>query len=113
VPDQEDDMAYVVAAHWRAKEGCEDKLAAVVEEMLPLSRSEPGNVFYQANRSLEDPRLFFFYEQYTDEAGYQAHMDSPHFTRLVKEYAIPELLEDRTRAFYTTFGDERGGLPPA
>ena len=45
---------------------------------------------------------FFLYEQYAGEAGYQAHMDSEHFTRLVKEEAIPRLLESRERAFYVT-----------
>ena len=52
--------------------------------------------------------LFFLYEQYVDEAGYEAHMDSEHFTRLVKEEAIPDLLEAREREFYETIGDERG-----
>ena len=104
-------MAYVVAAHWRAKEGSEERLAALIEELIPLSRREPGNLFYQAHRTPDDPRLFFLYEQYADEAAYEAHMDSEHFTRLVKELAIPELLEERTRAFYTTFFDERGGIP--
>ena len=103
-------MAYVVAARWRAKEGCEDKLAQVIAELIPLSRSEPGNLFYQANRSVDDPRLFFFYEQYADEAAYLAHGESDHFTRLAHNYAIPELLEDRRREFFTTFFDDRGGL---
>jgi hypothetical protein len=35
-------------------------------------------------------------------ALYQAHMDSEHFTRLVKEEAIPALLESRERAFDVT-----------
>ena len=70
----------------------------------------PGNVFYQAQRSVEDPRLFYLYEQYVDEAGYEAHMESEHFTRLVKQEAIPELLEDRERAFYETIDDHAGGL---
>jgi quinol monooxygenase YgiN len=103
-------MAYVVSAHWRAKEGKADRLAAVIEELAPPSREEPGNLFYQAHRAVEDPQLFYLYEQYADEAAYQAHMDSDHFTRLVKEEAIPELLETRERAFYTTIIDERGGL---
>jgi quinol monooxygenase YgiN len=103
-------MAYVVSAHWRAKEGKEDRLAELIEELAPPSRAEPGSVFYQAQRSVDDPRLFYLYEQYADEAAYQAHMDSEHFTRLVKEEAIPELLEARERAFYTTIIDERGGL---
>ena len=103
-------MAYVVSAKWRAKEGREDRLLEVIREMTAPSRAEPGNLFYQAQRSLEDPRLFYLYEQYTDEAGYQAHQDSEHFTRLVKEEAIPELLEDREREFYETIDDDAGGL---
>jgi quinol monooxygenase YgiN len=103
-------MAYVVAAHWRAKEGKAERLAALIEELAPPSRGEPGNRFYQAQRSVDDPQLFFLYEQYADEAAYEAHMATEHFTRLVKEEAIPELLESRERAFYTTIIDERGGL---
>jgi len=103
-------MAYVVSAHWRAKEGKEDRLAALIEEMTPPSRAETGNLFYQAQRSVDDPQLFYLYEQYADEAAYEAHMDSEHFTRLVKGEAIPELLEARERAFYTTMVDDRGGL---
>ena len=103
-------MAYVVSAHWRAKQGKEDRLAELIEELAPPSRAEPGSLFYQAQRSVDDPSLFYLYEQYADEAAYQAHMDSEHFTRLVKEEAIPELLESRERAFYTTLIDERGGL---
>ena len=103
-------MAYVVSAKWRAKEGKADRLVEVIEEMTPPSRAEPGCRFYQAQRSIEDPQLFFLYEQYADEAAYGAHMDSQHFTRLVKEEAIPELLEDRAREFYETIGDEAGGL---
>jgi quinol monooxygenase YgiN len=106
-------MAYVVSAKWRAKEGKEERLLEVIREIAWPSRAEPGNVFYQAQRSLEDPRLFFLYEQYVDEAGYQAHQDSEHFTRLVKEEAIPELLEDREREFYETIDDHAGGLTGA
>jgi quinol monooxygenase YgiN len=103
-------MAYVVSAHWRAKEGKEQRLAEVIAEITPPSRAEPGNLFYQAHRAPDDPQLFYLYEQYVDEAAYEAHMDSEHFTRLVKQEAIPELLEDRERAFYETLGDDRGGL---
>jgi quinol monooxygenase YgiN len=103
-------MAYVVTAKWRANEGKADRLLEVIHEMTAPSRAEEGCLFYQAQRSTEDPDLFFMYEQYVDEAGYQAHMDSEHFTRLVKGEAIPELLEDRERAFYETIDDAAGGL---
>jgi quinol monooxygenase YgiN len=103
-------MAYVVAAKWRAHPGKADRLLEVIQEMTPPSRAEPGCVFYQAQRSEEDPNLFFLYEQYADQAGYEAHMESEHFTRLVKQEAIPDLLVAREREFYTTIGDHAGGL---
>ena len=103
-------MAYVVCAKWTAREGHDDRLAQICEEMTEPSRAEPANRFYQAHRAPDDSRLFFLYEQYEDEAGYEAHMASEHFTRLVKEEAIPELLEERRREFFTTLGDDRGGL---
>lgn len=95
-------MAYVVCAKWTAKEGKEDRLAQICEEMTEPSRAEPGNLYYQVQRAPENPRLFFLYEQYVDEGGYEAHMASEHFTRLVKEEAIPEVLEAREREFYET-----------
>ena len=94
-------MAYVVSALWRANEGKEERLAEVIAEMTEPSRAEPGNHFYQAHRSPENPRLFYLYEQYEDEGAYQAHMDSEHFTRLVKGEAIPNL-EARERECYIT-----------
>jgi quinol monooxygenase YgiN len=95
-------MAYVVCAKWTAKEGMEDRLEQICSEMTEPSRAEPGNLFYQAQRSPDNRRLFFLYEQYEDEAGYEAHMASEHFTRLVKEEAIPNILESREREFYET-----------
>ncbi|MBV9229143.1 MAG: antibiotic biosynthesis monooxygenase [Chloroflexi bacterium] len=95
-------MAYVVAAMWRAKKGQEETIKRVIEIMTPLSRQEPGCLYYQAQISTTDPQLFFLYEQYVDEAGYEAHMATPHFERYVRGEAIPNL-ESRDRAFYETF----------
>jgi len=95
-------MAYVVIAKWTAKEGEEEAVADAIRKLVGPSRAEPGMILYQGHRDPANPRLFVFYEQYVDEAAYQAHMDSEHFTRLVKQEAIPELLESRERAFYVT-----------
>jgi quinol monooxygenase YgiN len=69
--------------------------------MGPLSRQEPGCLFYQAHRSPDDPRVFFLYEQYADESGYEAHQATPHFERYIKGKAIPRL-ESRERSFFVT-----------
>jgi len=94
-------MAYVVAATYRAKAGEEERIREILEQMAPLSRAEPGMRFYQAHRSPDDPRVFFLYERYDDQAGYEAHMASEHFVRLIRGEAIPRL-ENRERAFYVT-----------
>ncbi|HEY4386348.1 MAG TPA: antibiotic biosynthesis monooxygenase family protein, partial [Ktedonobacteraceae bacterium] len=91
----------VVAALWKAKPGKAEIVAEVIETMTPLSRQEPGCLYYQAQRSIDDPDLFFLYEQYTDPAAYEAHMATPHFEEHVRGRAIPNL-ESRERSFYQT-----------
>jgi quinol monooxygenase YgiN len=94
-------MSYVVAATYRCRAGEEETVREILETMAPLSRGEPGCLFYQAHRSPDDPHVFFLYEQYTDEAGYEAHQATEHFERYIKGEAIPRL-ESRERAFYET-----------
>jgi quinol monooxygenase YgiN len=95
-------MAYVVCAKWIAKEGEADSVAAAVRELAAPSKAEPGVLLYQAHRDPENSNVFFFYEQYTDEAAYQAHVESDHFKQYGFGEAIPRL-ESRERAFYQTW----------
>lgn len=94
-------MAYVVAATYTCKPGEADAVRTELEAMAPLARQEPACILYQAHRSPDDPAVFFLYEQYRDEAGYQAHLRTEHFERHIKGGAIPRL-EKRERAFYVT-----------
>jgi len=95
-------VSFVVTAVWTAKNGQEDAVAAAVEQLVEPSRNEPGNLVYQPHRDPENPAVFFFYEQYSDRAAYEAHGASDHFKKLGFETAIP-LLESRERAFYETW----------
>lgn len=94
-------MAYVVIAYWHAKEGHAEDIANIIKIMTPLSQQEPGCLYYQAQRSLDDSNLFILYEQYADQAAYEAHAATAHFERYVKGQAIP-LLEKRERQFGET-----------
>ena len=94
-------MAFVVAATWKAKEGEAARVEEVIRTMTPLSREEEDNLFYQAQVSPEDPNTFFLYEQYTDEAAYEAHKATPHFQEHVFGYIL-EYLEERSVKTYTT-----------
>jgi quinol monooxygenase YgiN len=90
---------YVVAAQYHTKEGKADEVAAILREMIPISRAEPGCKVYLINRSLEDPRKFLLYEQYENRAAYDAHMATEPFKEKILGKVIP-MLESRVRDFY-------------
>ncbi len=96
-------MAFVVAAIWKAKLGEEGRIREVIQVMTPLSRSEPGNLFYQAQVSSQDPTKFFLYEQYTSAQAYEDHKATDHFQNNVVRYAI-QFLEAREITTYETIG---------
>ena len=95
-------MAYCLAVRFTVKEGELDAVLAALGPLVENSRAEPGCLMYQAHRDPENPNAFFLYEQYEDEAAYQAHAESEHF----KTYAAGEIFprtESRERAIYETF----------
>jgi quinol monooxygenase YgiN len=94
-------MAFVVAAIWKAKPGAEDTILDVIKTMTPLSRAEAKNLYYQAQRSPEDPTTFFLYEQYTDEQGYEDHKNTEHFQKHVFGHAIEYLAERQVTTYET------------
>ena len=94
-------MAHAVAVTWLAKEGEEERLGQLLEEITPLVREEPGCLMYIAHRSAEDPRTFFIYEQYVDEAAFRQHRETEHFKDLVLGEAVP-LLESRIPVHFET-----------
>jgi quinol monooxygenase YgiN len=94
-------MPVVLVARWIANEGDEERVLAILEELAPASRAEPGCLAYQPCRDREDPRRFLVFEVYEDEDALRAHSESEHFQRLVLDAAVP-LLEARERTFYET-----------
>jgi quinol monooxygenase YgiN len=96
-------MPYTVAVTWIAKEGEEEAVAAALERLVEPSRAEDGVLVYIPHRDPQDPRRFFVYEQYVDEAAYTAHTETEHFQRDGFGDAIPRL-EDRRREFYEPMG---------
>jgi (4S)-4-hydroxy-5-phosphonooxypentane-2,3-dione isomerase len=97
-------MAYTVAVTWIAKEGEEDTVASCLEKLVEPSLAEEGVLAYIPHRDPENPRKFFIFEQYVDEAAYTAHTETEHFQEHGFGTAIP-LLEERKREFYAPMTD--------
>ncbi|MFO0890535.1 MAG: putative quinol monooxygenase [Isosphaeraceae bacterium] len=92
-----------VAVTYVVKPGHESEAVEHFRELTGHTRAEPGCRMYLAHRSTADPRKFFLYEQYDDQAALDAHRAAPHFDRHVKnglftiiESRAPELLEPLT-----------------
>ncbi len=73
-----------LAVTYLIKEGHSEDATALLRKMVEPTRAEPGNIMYLVHRSPTEPRRFFFYEQYTDQAALDAHRAAAHF----QEYMI-------------------------
>jgi quinol monooxygenase YgiN len=68
-----------VVAKIRAAKGKGEALAELLKEQVAAVRkAEPGCLVYRPHRSTKDPDVFMFYEQYTDNAAFDAHRKAPH-----------------------------------
>ena len=84
----------VLAVTWMANVGHESDVAVIFEKLTAESRKEPGCLMYQVHKHKTDPRRFFIYEQYKDDAAMEAHRTSSHFLQLAKK-DLPKIA-DRT-----------------
>jgi autoinducer 2-degrading protein len=75
----------VLGVTWIAKTGRESEAVELFSKLMQESRKEPGCVAYQVHRHRTEPRRFFIYEQYKDDAALEAHRSAPHFLQNVKK----------------------------
>ena len=79
----------VLAVTWQAKAGHEAEVSDLFRKLTAESRKEPGCLMYQVHRHKDDPRRFFIYEQYNDDAALEAHRKTPHFLEYARKRLAP------------------------
>ena len=82
----------VLVVTWMAKAGHEAEVATVFSKLTEESRKEPGCVMYQVHRHKTEPRRFFIYEQYKDDAALEAHRTAAHFLQYARR-ELPKVAE--------------------
>jgi quinol monooxygenase YgiN len=87
---------FVIVAQWYAREGKDEEIAEVLKKAVRNSRAEPGCLLFMANRSASDPRRFVLYEQFVDQAAFEAHTATESFKENILGRILP-LLENRSR----------------
>jgi quinol monooxygenase YgiN len=56
----------------------------IVADFTAATRSEPGNVFFDWSRSVDDPNVYVLAEGFQDDAA-EAHVTSAHFQAAMAE----------------------------
>lgn len=71
-------MTVALYATFTALAGKEIDVARLLADLTLEVRKEPGNVLFEPTTVRGDPRSFFVYEVYRDEAALEAHLAAPH-----------------------------------
>jgi quinol monooxygenase YgiN len=87
----------VIVARLIVKNGQEKAFIEVASKLVTNTRQEEGNLFYALYQSPTNPVEFIFYEEYKDDAAFQAHASSAHFAAFVegiKDLTAGDLIVD-------------------
>ncbi|NJP67369.1 putative quinol monooxygenase [Streptomyces spiramenti] len=52
----------------------------LVDDFTRATRAEPGNLFFEWSRSVDDPTVFYLVEGFRDGEAGKAHVEADHFT---------------------------------
>jgi quinol monooxygenase YgiN len=69
------------AVFLRARAGKEEELARRLEALVLASRSDPGVIIYDLQRSTADPAMWFLYERYESQEHFNKHRENPVLRR--------------------------------
>lgn len=74
----------LVLAKIQPKEGCQDTIIELANELVYETLQEEGNIEYQLLKSSEDDELTFV-EKWESPEALKKHMGSPHFLNFGEE----------------------------
>jgi quinol monooxygenase YgiN len=86
-------MIFIVAK-FKVKPEHADDWVELSREFTEATRAEPGNLWFDWSRSVEDPNEYVLVEAFKDD-GAQAHVTSDHFRKAQRE--LPPLLQETPR----------------
>jgi quinol monooxygenase YgiN len=84
-----------ITAKFRVKPEFADQWPKVSAEFTAATRAEPGCLWFDWSRSLDDPTEYVIVEAFRDDAAGAAHVQSEHFTQA--RTLLPPYLVDTPR----------------
>jgi quinol monooxygenase YgiN len=81
-----------ITAKFRVRDRDADRWPEIVRSFTQATRSEPGCLWFDWSRSLEDPSEYVLVEAFRDDEAGAAHVHSTHFAAARQELP-PHLVE--------------------
>ena len=75
---------YFIVVKFQTRPEWTDRWLDLVAEFTEATRAEPGNLWFEWSRSVEDPAQFVLVEAFTDD-GAGPHVNSAHFQKAARE----------------------------
>ncbi len=75
---------YFIVVKFETKPEWTDRWPDLVADFTEATRAEPGNLFFEWSRSVENPAEFVLVEAFTDD-GAGPHVNSDHFKKATGE----------------------------
>jgi quinol monooxygenase YgiN len=85
-------MPVILYAEFTAKRGSESQVEMLISGLAEKVRREPGNTEFTVYRERDNPRKFFVFEQYLDEASFESHISAEY--GLVFNQQLSSLIEE-------------------
>lgn len=76
----------VCVAQFKAKEGMEEELLETLHALIPATRREKGNIRYELNQAIDDPRTITFIEKFANQEPFDYHCNTPY----IKEFSATD-----------------------
>lgn len=85
-------MTKTLYAEFTVKPGSEDRVAEMMRQLTAEVRREPGNQLFLPYTRETNPREYFVFEVYEDDAAFQEHLSADYGARFNGELA--DLIEE-------------------
>ena len=93
---------YFIVVKFPVKPEHADTWMERVTPFTEATRAEPGNLWFEWSRSVEDPNQYVLIEAFHDDAA-EAHVNSDHFKKMQQEFpqyltATPQIISEQISA---------------
>ena len=79
-------------ARLKAKPGAEARLEELLKSLIEPTRAESGCIDYTMHRDLEEPGVYYFYDNWRSQEDLDAHFEMPYMKRVIE--MAPDLLAE-------------------